>query len=190
MQIFLWIIGGIWIAFLAWLFIPAMKGSIPAERESPWYMQRSLLILLLVIIFAFVIGRFDPGALSVNIIPNTVASGIAGIILTMAGLGFSGWARFNLGRYWSSMVMIKTGHQLIRTGPYRFVRNPMYTGILVAFLGAVIAIGELPAFFALAIGIISIWVKIKAEEELLLEKFGEEYTRYKQEVKAIIPFVL
>ena len=86
--------------------------------------------------------------------------------------------------------MIKTGHQLIRTGPYRFVRNPMYTGILIAFLGAVIAIGELLALFALAIGIVSIWVKIKAEEELLLEKFGEEYVHYKQEVKAIIPFVL
>ena len=74
---------------------------------------------------------------------------ITGIILTIAGLGFSAWARRHLGRYWSSMVMVKVGHQLIRTGPYRIVRNPIYTGIFVAFLGAAVAIGELLAFAAL-----------------------------------------
>jgi protein-S-isoprenylcysteine O-methyltransferase Ste14 len=89
------------------------------------------------------------------------------------------------------MVMIKVGHQLIRTGPYRIVRNPIYTGILIAFVGAAIAIGELLAFVALVIGFVSVWVKIKAEEEILLEKFGKEYLQYKRDVRAaIIPWVV
>ncbi len=87
--------------------------------------------------------------------------------------------------------MVRIGHRIIKTGPYHIVRNPMYTGLFIAFVGAVIAIGEMVAFIALGIGVASIWVKIKAEEEILLEKFGEEYLQYKRDVRAaIIPGVI
>jgi protein-S-isoprenylcysteine O-methyltransferase Ste14 len=119
-----------------------------------------------------------------------VLSGLAGIILTTAGLGFATWARIHLGKFWSSMVMVKAGHHLIRTGPYRIVRNPMYTGMLAALVGAAIAIGLLMAFIALGIIVIGIWLKIKAEEEILEEKFGDEYLQFKREVKALIPSIL
>ena len=86
--------------------------------------------------------------------------------------------------------MVKTGHHLIRTGPYRIIRNPMYTGMLAAFVGAAIAIGELLAFVVVGIIGIGLWLKIKAEEEILHEKFGEEYIQFKREVKALIPYIL
>jgi protein-S-isoprenylcysteine O-methyltransferase Ste14 len=190
MQIFLQIIAGIWIVFMAFLFIPALLGGIPVERRSKKYLRWSFIVAISVVILVFLFGTFESDMLSLRLVPDSPFAGITGIILTMAGLGFSGWARRHLGRYWSSMVEIKIGHQLIRTGPYRIVRNPMYTGILIAFLGAVIAIGELVAFVALVIGIVSIGVKIKAEEEILSGKFGEEYLKYKREVKAIIPFII
>jgi protein-S-isoprenylcysteine O-methyltransferase Ste14 len=67
----------------------------------------------------------------------------------------------------------------------------MYTGLLTAFVGTAIVIGEFLAFVALVISIASIWVKIKAEEEILSEKFGEEYLQYKREVKAdLIPWIV
>ena len=162
----------------------------PAERRSSRYIRQSGIFAILVVILIIVAGRFAPGALFIRVIPDSALAGITAIILTIAGLTFSVWARYHLGRNWSSMVMIKVGHQLIRTGPYRFVRNPMYTGILVAVVGVAIAIGELFAFIALLIGIASIWFKIKAEEEVLTERFGEEYLQYKREVKALIPFIV
>ena len=66
----------------------------------------------------------------------------------------------------------------------------MYTGMLAAFAGAAIAIGELMAFVAVGIAGIGIWLKIKAEEEILQEKFGEDSLQFKREVKTLIPYIL
>jgi len=188
---FFWIIAGIWIAFLGWLFIPALfcGGSKP-QKISRTYVHRSLLIFAVVIAVFIVGGRVDPGISLVRFVPDTAIAGLAGTVLTVIGLGFSVWARLHLGKNWSSMVMIKEEHQLIRTGPYRFVRNPMYTGMLTAYIGVVIALGILAGLFALVILIISLWIKISAEEEMLQEAFGEEYEQYRRDVKAIIPFIV
>jgi protein-S-isoprenylcysteine O-methyltransferase Ste14 len=191
MQIYLQIIAAIWIAFMAILFLPAIREGAPVEQRSASYIRWSFIVALVVIVFVVVLGTFEPGALILRVVPDSPIAGITGIVLTLAGLGFSGWARRHLGRYWSSMVEVKVGHRIIRTGPYAFVRNPMYTGILIVFAGAAIAIGEVLAFVALGIGLVSIWVKIKAEEQILTEKFGGEYLQYKREVRAaIIPWVL
>ena len=190
MQIYLRIIAGIWVVFMALLFIPTLRGGIPIERRSSRYLHWSAIVAVVVVIIVFLLGTFESDALVIRVVPDSLLVGITGVLLTVAGLGFSGWARCHLGKYWSSLVEVKVGHQLIMTGPYRIVRNPMYTGILIAFLGATIAIGELFAFVALAIGIVSIWVKIKTEEEILTKKFGGEYLRYKREVKALIPYVV
>ena len=148
------------------------------------------MFFILAVIAIIAIRRLDPAIIVLRLIPDTVLSGLAGIILTTAGLGFATWARIHLGKFWSSMVMVKAGHHLIRTGPYRIVRNPMYTGMLAALVGAAIAIGLLMAFIALGIIVIGIWLKIKAEEEILEEKFGDEYLQFKREVKALIPSIL
>ncbi len=189
-QVYLQIIAAIWILFFALLFIPALRTRIPVEQRSSHYVTWSFIVALAVIVLVIALGRFATDFLVFRVVPVSPLAGITGILLTITGLSFSGWARYHLGAYWSSMVEIKVGHQLIRTGPYRFVRNPMYTGILVAFVGAALAIGELLAFVALGIGIVSILVKIKAEEEILTEKFGEEYLTYKREVRALIPFIV
>jgi protein-S-isoprenylcysteine O-methyltransferase Ste14 len=191
MLTYLQVIAGIWIIFLAFIYIPSLLFRTTVERISFRYVRRSIVIAIIVIILFIVITRYNSDTLILRIIPDSPIAGITGIVLTIAGLGFSAWARLHLGRYWSSMVMVRVGHRIVKTGPYRIVRNPMYTGILVAFLGAALAIGELVAFVVLGIGIVSIWVKIKAEEEILLEKFGEEYLQYKRDVRAaIIPWIV
>ncbi len=70
------------------------------------------------------------------------------------------------------------------------MRNPIYTGILIGFAGAVIVVGRVWALGAILILLAGFLIKIQAEEKVLLEKFGEEYVRYRNEVKALIPFVV
>src|SRR5208282_4295438 len=140
-------------------------------------------VFVLAIVALIAIRLVAPGLLIVRVIPNTVPTGPAGIILTTAGLLFATWARIHLGKYWSSMV-------IIRTGPYRIVRNPMYAGMLAALVGGAVAAGELLAFVFVGIIVIGIWLKITAEEEILQEKFGGEYTRLKREVKSLIPYIV
>ena len=191
MEPFLLVIAGIWIVFLGWLFIPTLvRGGLPAERKSTAYFWQTFAITAIAVIVISGLARADPGIFRVAIIPETALSGVAGTILVIAGLGFSAYARIHLGKYWSSMVMIKTGHQLVMTGPYRFVRNPMYTGMIVALLGAVIAIGMTLAFIVFPLIVVGIWLKIRAEEKLLAGKFGEEYEQYRRDVKALIPWIV
>jgi len=190
MEIALVIIIGEWIAFMAFIFSLGFIYGGKTERVSKRYFERSVLVFVLAIVALIAIRLVAPGLLIVRVIPNTVPTGPAGIILTTAGLLFATWARIHLGKYWSSMVMIKTGHHLIRTGPYRIVRNPMYAGMLAALVGGAVAAGELLAFVFVGIIVIGIWLKITAEEEILQEKFGGEYTRFKREVKSLIPYIV
>ena len=81
-------------------------------------------------------------------------------------------------------------HKLIQTGPYKIVRNPIYTGILIAFVGTAIVIGKFWAVIAIIILLIVFFMKIRMEEKFLLEEFGEAYLKYKKEVKSLIPFIM
>jgi protein-S-isoprenylcysteine O-methyltransferase Ste14 len=185
------IIIGAWIVFWVFLYVPAIFDRVPADRRSSRYLKQSFMVFLLAMVLVVFLEWYEPGLLSIRIVPDTPIVRITVVILTFAGLGFSAWARILLGRYWSNLPSIKVGHQLIRAGPYRFVRNPMYTGILVASTGAAIGIGFFFAFVALGFLVVVVWVKIASEEEILLEKFGEEYLQYKKDVKvALIPFLV
>jgi protein-S-isoprenylcysteine O-methyltransferase Ste14 len=106
------------------------------------------------------------------------------------GLGFAVWARVHLGRNWSNTVTLKRDHDLVRGGPYRLARHPIYTGALVAVLGTAIARGEWRGLLASAIVFAALWRKLGIEEKLLEEVFGDKYRSYRREVRALIPFVL
>ena len=112
-----------------------------------------------------------------------------GIILTIFGLGFTVWARQYLGKNWSGIVTIKEEHKLITKGPYQIVRNPMYSGLLLAFIGTAIARGNMQALIAICIVIVTLLRKIKIEEHVLLSQFGEVFLRYKTQTKALIPLI-
>ena len=89
---------------------------------------------------------------------------------------------------WSGTVTLKQDHSLTRTGPYRLVRHPIYTGILTALLGSAIAEAERRGFAGLALIILAFLRKIAIEERFLIAQFGEAYARYRAEVSALIPW--
>jgi protein-S-isoprenylcysteine O-methyltransferase Ste14 len=110
--------------------------------------------------------------------------------LTAAGLLFAVWARRYLGANWSVTVTIKEGHELIVTGPYALVRHPIYTGILLAFVGSAMAIGEWRGALAVALASLALCRKLRLEERWMQQQFGEAYRAYCQRVPTLIPFLL
>ena len=76
------------------------------------------------------------------------------------------------------------------TGPYRFVRHPIYSGILLGLLGTAIGIGYFIVFCCVLLILVLFVIKFRIEEKFLEEEFGEEYAKYKREVKALIPYVI
>jgi protein-S-isoprenylcysteine O-methyltransferase Ste14 len=112
---------------------------------------------------------------------------LVAVALTAAGLLFSVWARLHIGRNWSGTVTIKQDHELVDDGPYRFVRHPIYTGLLVAFIGSALASDNGRGVLAVVIAFAALWRKLKLEERWMIETFGEAYVRYRERVPALVP---
>ncbi len=111
-----------------------------------------------------------------------------GAFITALGLLFTVWARVYLGSNWSGVVTIKQGHELIDTAPYALVRHPIYTGLLVAFIGSAVAIGESRGVLAVLVAWAAFWRKLGVEERWMSERFGEQYVAYCRDVPALVPF--
>jgi protein-S-isoprenylcysteine O-methyltransferase Ste14 len=131
-----------------------------------------------------------PGDMNRQILPRTEELSIVGAVICVCGLLFTLWARKTLAGNWSSDVTFKQEHELIRSGPYRFVRHPIYTGLLVMFIGTLLHIGQLRCFIGLLLVAIGFWIKLNQEERLMTRHFPEAYPIYRREVKALVPFVI
>jgi protein-S-isoprenylcysteine O-methyltransferase Ste14 len=122
-------------------------------------------------------------------VPLAIWPPALGAALTFAGLAFAIWARFAIADNWSGDVQLKQNHELIVVGPYRWVRHPIYTGLLLAFIGSALAVGEWRGVVAVLIAALALWRKLRREEALMRRQFGEAYVRYAARVPALIPFV-
>ena len=183
------IIPACWILFgLIWLLAAAStKRSIYRESGA----RRLRYWILLVLAFLLLTKRHRlPYPFSVRIISATGAVEWLAAILCIAGLAFCVWARATLGRNWSGTITLKEGHELIERGPYRFVRHPIYTGLLAMFLATAITFGHLGGVVAVLLAFTSFWIKLGEEEKLMRHQFPDQYGSYQQRVKRIIPFVL
>jgi protein-S-isoprenylcysteine O-methyltransferase Ste14 len=135
-------------------------------------------------------GHRLPRLFNVPIIPQTDIIHVVAAILCVCGLGFCLWARAVLGRNWSGTVTLKENHELIVRGPYRFVRHPIYTGILTMLIATAIQQGHIGGMIGLIFVFISLWIKLNGEEEVMRKQFPDQYATYGEHVKRIIPFVL
>jgi len=183
------IIPACWTLFVVIWLLSAAFNKRSIYRESGG--QRLRYSILLVLAFLLLTRRYRlPYPLDVCIIPTTQTVAWMTGILCMAGLAFCVWARATLGRNWSGTITLKEGHELIERGPYRLVRHPIYTGLLVMFLATAIAFGHIGGFVAVAVAFASFWIKLSDEEKLMRQQFPEQYRSYEERVKRIIPFVL
>jgi protein-S-isoprenylcysteine O-methyltransferase Ste14 len=183
------IIRGCWILFITVWLLAAISTKRAIYRET--HAQRLRYWLLFLVACFLLIYRHElPYPLNVGIVPHAMPIACAAALSCVAGLAFALWARATLGRNWSGIVTLKEGHELVQRGPYRFVRHPIYTGMLAMFFATALIESRLAGFVGVLVMFASFWIKLDIEERLMLQQFPERYAAYKQRVKRIIPFVL
>jgi protein-S-isoprenylcysteine O-methyltransferase Ste14 len=176
------------IFFMVWI-LAARRNRQSVKRREP-FASRLVNILLYAIAAGLLLYDWRISApLSARFIPDHYLISLAGLALQTFGLGFALWAQRHLGKNWSAQVTLARDHRLIRSGPYRLVRHPMYLGILAGMFGTAIVIGELRGFLAAAAVLIALLWKIRGEDSILGDHFGESHQQYAKEVKSIIPYL-
>ena len=179
---------GLWLAWALYWVIPAFGAKRTKRRESLVSRESHVLPLLVgVTLIAWPHLRLTPWLSRPLLPPGPLRFGSA-LALVVAGLAFTVWARVHLAGNWSGTVILKEGHELIRSGPYAYVRHPIYTGLLVALLGSAVACGELRALIGFALAMAAFVRKLRIEERFMRESFPEQYRDYCAEVPALIPF--
>lgn len=128
--------------------------------------------------------------LEMRFLPDLAWIAFAGAVFVVVGAAVAIWARALLGRNWSTVPEVKDNHELIESGPYAWVRHPIYTGLLLMFLGSAIAIGQYRGLLGLAILAVSLWFKLRHEERWLAEHFGPAYRDYIARTWALIPGII
>lgn len=176
----------IWLVWcILWLLMAAWSKPFK-RREFAW--QRLEHIIPMVIGFMFIYNRNIPwGLLATRLVPENSAVTFLGLLLTAGGLLFAVWARIALGANWSGTVTIKTGHNLIRRGPYKWIRHPIYSGLLASVVGTVLLQGEVRSLCGFILILFALYRKAKREEKFLSEEFGEGFAEHAKQTGMFLP---
>jgi protein-S-isoprenylcysteine O-methyltransferase Ste14 len=175
-----------WISWCLYWLISARNAKRTVRRES-LTSRVSHVVPLGVGVSLVAVPHLPSAVFATRILPRTLASYWMGVTLIFLGLAFAVWARRHIGSNWSGTVTVKEDHVLIRSGPYAWVRHPIYTGLLTAILGTAIARGELRGVWAMALCTLGFVLKLRLEERWMRQVFGAEYERYSAEVPALVP---
>lgn len=176
------------IVYWGWTALSAKR----AERREP-FPRRFLLYWLPLIVTVLLLGPghwYGHSLLREQFVPHSTPVYSAGLALAVAGAVLAIWSRYLLGRNWSASVELKEGHELVVAGPYRVIRHPIYTALLLLFLGNALMVGDWRGLLAVAIVFVSFWFKLRKEEAWMAERFGDAYRDYRKKTRALIPAIL
>lgn len=181
-RIFLFAAALCWVVFSLYWEYAATNAAAAKKSESDWSRAVHVTLTNLALVLAMApirgFGRF---------LPVSVAIMSVGLAIEAAGVAVAIWARRHLGRNWSGRISITVDHELVRSGPYRWLRHPIYTGLLLMYLGVALVTGEKLALVGLAMGVFAYWRKIRLEEANLDLAFGAGYQAYRRETWALVP---
>jgi protein-S-isoprenylcysteine O-methyltransferase Ste14 len=170
-----------WAAFLLYWLTAAFsmkRGHLPWSRELRIRALAAIVVILLVRL----------GVLRHYGVDSSPWLAGIGLVLFALGLGFAVWARVHIGRNWGTPMAQKNEPELVTSGPYRLVRHPIYSGILLASVGTAVALSW---FWLAVVGLAGIYFIYSAtvEERYLTREFPDAYTAYRRSTKMLVPFL-
>ena len=157
----------------------------PAKHEP--LIGRLVYLTMMVIGFGLLFSRIPIPYREFRLWAASRLSLLLGLAIQIAGLAFAIWARRELGTNWAARVTIGARHELVVLGPYRIVRHPIYSGLLLAILGTAIISGALSAAIGFVLILLSVLMKLRREEPALRRHFGEAYADYARKVPGLVP---
>jgi protein-S-isoprenylcysteine O-methyltransferase Ste14 len=174
--------------WLLWLLSWLAAANWSSRTEARVDVSRRLAHRLVTVVGAYLLFALHwSGDIMLWDLASEAAWACAAVVL--GGLGFTWWARIALGRLWSSGVTRKAGHEIISHGPYRFVRHPIYSGIILAVLATAVVRGTMVGWLGAVLIIIGLLIKARIEEQFLRAELGEaQYDAYAQRVPMVLPF--
>lgn len=185
-----------WVSFYVWFFgfetwvrLRDVRVKVVLDnrdRRSAFFLLVALYVgIFSAIAFAFLAPRFR-----VDHEDTGLAFFMTGVCLVWFGMLFRYWSIQTLGKYFRTLVLIHDDHQLITKGPYRYLRNPSYTGTVISVLGVGMALGNWLSIMAVVFAVCAGYAwRIRVEESALKMRFGSAYETYAAKTWSLIPFV-
>lgn len=179
------VVQGCWAAFIVVWLLTALNTK---RTRQPWPADQRVIYLLGWVIAVELTIR-DLFWTEPRLVPRQGWGPLAACAACLLGTLLCLWARFILGRNWSGRVVLKEDHELIQRGPYRLIRHPIYTGIILMILACALLNGTPGNFLGVALfSLLHVW-KSRQEEALLSANFPQTYPAYMSRTKALIPWV-
>jgi protein-S-isoprenylcysteine O-methyltransferase Ste14 len=180
------VIEGLWLVLGVYWVVTAPRGQAKKSSEAAgvYGLHMAMMVASCALLFS---GRLGVGFLGWRFIARNPAVTATGIVVTLAGVSFAVWARKHLGENWSARPEIRVGHELVRSGPYKYVRHPIYTGILVGMMGTAIYIGKWRAIVGVTLAWLLFRAKARREEARLVEEFGPAFEERKRHTGFLFP---
>ena len=173
-------VGVAWIVF--WIYWLAAAATSKASVSGGWRTRLTGVSVIAVIVIA---EAFRSGAVATH----SVILGAVGAVLFVCGIALAVWARLHLGRNWGMPMTQRAEPELVTSGPYRFVRHPIYSGLLIAMVGTVL-VNSLLGLIVVAALVAYFYYCGTVEERNLAATFPRAYPEYRSRTKMLIPFLL
>ena len=177
------VIGVAWAAFWLYWLVSAFDAKSSRRSWRPAYLGTRVLVIAVVLLL---LRLHVVRARTIQDAPWAI---VLGLVLLFGGLGLAVWARVYIGRNWGMPMSQKDEPELVTTGPYRKVRHPIYTGIIIAMIGTGLATSLLWMPVAVILGGFFI-VSATREEKYMTSQFPAAYPAYKRATKMLIPYIL
>jgi len=177
-----------WVVFWVYWLIAAFDSKKNTKPTIKRYSGVRLIVFALVIVF-FRFINVQNHSFQNRLTSKNESVLVAGLIVFILGLMLAIWARLYIGKNWGMPMTQKQNPELVTTGPYQYIRHPIYSGILLAMLGSAMASNIFWLTILLISGLYFIY-SATAEERLMMKQFPKNYPDYKSNTKMYIPFIL
>jgi protein-S-isoprenylcysteine O-methyltransferase Ste14 len=174
-------VGLAWIVF--WIYWLASASTSKESVDRGWRSRLTGVSAIGVIVIAVILPRIGGTA------EHNATLGAIGAVLFVGGIALAVWARLHLGRNWGMPMTERAEPELVTSGPYRFVRHPIYSGLLLAMLGTAL-VDNLLGLIVVALLVAYFFYSGRVEERNLAAAFPKAYPEYKSRTKMLIPFLL